>query len=144
MVLCIADERRQDRQERSRPSAPFNPPDSDNESSRSLVDLYDEVMELQDELYSDMYTDNSSLFSETHRSLLDFSALVNCLVILCKMTLFVLCKLARCLAAHIINIVCIFNNNEIFLRLRCSIFPDFSMACWPSLYPRHTKYIEGI
>ena len=36
-------------------------------------------MELQDELYSDMYTDNSSLFSETHRSLLDFSALVNIL-----------------------------------------------------------------
>ena len=72
----LEDERRQDRQERSRPSAPFNPPDRENEESRSLVDLYDEVIELQDELYSDMYTDNV-LFPDTSRDLLDFSALVN-------------------------------------------------------------------
>ena len=69
------DERRQERQERSRPSAPFNPPDQENEESRSLVDLYDEVIELQDELYSDMYTDNA-VFSDSNRDLLDFSALV--------------------------------------------------------------------
>ena len=33
------------------------------------------VIELQDELYSDMYTDNA-VFSDSNRDLLDFSALV--------------------------------------------------------------------
>ena len=34
------------------------------------------VIELQDELYSDMYTDNA-VFSDSNRDLLDFSALVS-------------------------------------------------------------------
>ena len=75
----MADERRQDRQERSRPAAPFNHSEPE-ESSRSLVDMYDEVIELQDELYSDMYTDNN-LFSDTNRDLLDFSALVSSVIL---------------------------------------------------------------
>jgi hypothetical protein len=43
--------------------------------ARSLVDLYDEVLDLQEELYSDMASDD--IFSFNNREALDlFSALV--------------------------------------------------------------------
>ena len=65
--MIIGEERRVERPERNSQEV--------SSDARSLVDLYDEVLELQEELYSDMATDD--IFSFDNREALDlFSALV--------------------------------------------------------------------